>query len=355
MAGCLTVVSLSARAQSDTFSGNPDTSVFIPVPTDTDDWTRHFRLGAIVGLNISAKFGLSANYNFGVNGNNPAQGIYDDGYVHLDQSGDTSATGNWGYDHASQYNPANTTLSFHSTSSYTLPNSAQSSVDGSLSAGLDLAYGGNLWYWKHARIGWEFGFGLLPIDVKDDNAYSVRLTQYTFNYQLPSNYYLPPIPPGSSSYQSDPSGQSPLIPAQFTTASTNNAATGTLASSSELDVMLYTFRLGPTFYWDIGSHVALSFGAGPAVGIATGELKYNDTITTGNTVTHNSGSISATDFTFGGYVNGTLLYHVTEAADIYIGAQYMPLGSADFNGNGRQSQLDLSGQLYISAGINWPF
>jgi hypothetical protein len=46
---------------------------------------------------------------------------------------------------------------------------------------------------------------------------------------------------------------------------------------------------------------------------------------------------------------------VTENADIYIGAQYMPMANVDFNGNGRQSQLELGGQLYLSVGINWPF
>jgi hypothetical protein len=33
----------------------------------------------------------------------------------------------------------------------------------------------------------------------------------------------------------------------------------------------------------------------------------------------------------------------------------MPLGNANFSGGERQAQLDLGGQLYISAGISWPF
>ena len=59
--------------------------------------------------------------------------------------------------------------------------------------------------------------------------------------------------------------------------------------------------------------------------------------------------------TFGGYVNATFMYHVTDDADIYLGAQYMPMENADFSGGGRQAQLNLGGQVYISAGINWPF
>jgi hypothetical protein len=64
------------------------------------------------------------------------------------------------------------------------------------------------------------------------------------------------------------------------------------------------------------------------------------------------------DVVFGGNVNATLLYHTEDKArpvDLYISAQYMPLGSADFSQGGRDARLDLSGQIYISAGVNWPF
>ena len=67
------------------FGGNPDSSAFIRIPPDTDDWTRHFRIGALVGMNISANF--TRNGTFGISGNNPAQGIYDDGYVRTGQHG----------------------------------------------------------------------------------------------------------------------------------------------------------------------------------------------------------------------------------------------------------------------------
>jgi len=35
--------------------------------------------------------------------------------------------------------------------------------------------------------------------------------------------------------------------------------------------------------------------------------------------------------------------------------QYMPMGNAAFSGAGRQSRLNLGGQLDFSIGINWPF
>jgi hypothetical protein len=33
----------------------------------------------------------------------------------------------------------------------------------------------------------------------------------------------------------------------------------------------------------------------------------------------------------------------------------MPLGNATFGSAGRHAELDLGGQLYVSAGLSWPF
>ena len=118
--------------------------------------------------------------------------------------------------------------------------------------------------------------------------------------------------------------------------------------------MLYTVRLGPTVYWDLNENFGLSAGAGPAIGIVSGDYKYDEITTPG--APHNHGQFGATDLVYGGYVNATLMYHVpNESADIYIGAQFMSLGNANFSGGGREASLKLGGQVYISAGINWPF
>ena len=119
--------------------------------------------------------------------------------------------------------------------------------------------------------------------------------------------------------------------------------------------MLYTLRLGPTFYWDLTDHVSLSLGAGPAVGLVSGDYKYDEMITASNVSAHNSGKISGTDVVYGGYVNATVLCHVMDNADIYAGAQFMPMSDATISGGGRMGRLNLGGQVYFTVGINWPF
>jgi len=347
LAGCFLGVALTASAQPDV-DGKPDSYAFIRIPSDTDDWTRHLRIGAMVGMNIGASFNEKGLFN--ISGNNAANGIYDDGYVREDQTGNAGGyTSYWGYNNASQYNAASQTLSMHSTTSYSTSGSA--SDDGGPFPGFDIAYGDNLWYWKHARVGWELGFGFLPIGITDSHPMSATVTQSTYTFNT-GGIVIPTAP-----YQGGPSGQGPIISTSYTSSTTNSS--GTVTGTRTLDVMLYTLRLGPTFYWDLGDHVGMSLSAGPAIGIVSGDYKYDEIITAGGVSAHNNGSFGTTDLTFGGYVNGTLMYHVQDfegnTADIYISAQYMPMGDAAFNGAGRAGQLNLGGQLNFSIGISWPF
>ena len=119
--------------------------------------------------------------------------------------------------------------------------------------------------------------------------------------------------------------------------------------------MLYTLRLGPTFYWDLGEHVSLSLGAGPAVGIVSGDYKYDETVTANGVSASNSGHIGGTDLVYGGYANAMVICHVVDNGDIFAGAQFMPMSNATISGGGREGRLNLGGQLYFSVGVNWPF
>jgi hypothetical protein len=192
------------------------------------------------------------------------------------------------------------------------------------------------------------GFGLLPISITDNRPMSASVNQtiYTFNT---GSIVVPGAP-----YQGGYNRQGePTISIDSTSSSTN--ISGTVTGSRTLDVMLYTVRLGPSVYWDLNQYLGLSASAGPAVGIVSGSLQYNETITT-TTVASNKGQIDATDLVYGGYVNATLMYHVPEEnGDLYVGVQYMSLGNATISGGGRQGQLNLGGQVYITAGINWAF
>jgi hypothetical protein len=312
--------------------------------SEDDDWTRHFRIGAFVGMNISANFSMKGIFN--LPGNNAANGIYDDGYVRTDNTGNAfGQTGYWGYNQASQL--VGSQLTMHSTTSYSTSSSSEDR--GSAFVGFDMAYGANLWDWGRARIGWELGFGLLPISITDNRPMSASVAQSTIVFNT-GGIVVPGAPyQGGFNRQGEPTISTNI------SSSSSTIIPGTVTGSHTLDVILYTVRLGPSVYWDLNDYFGLSAGAGPAVGIMSGSLKYNETITT-TTSTSNNGQIDATDVIYGGYVNASLIYHVPgENGDLYLGAQYMSLGNATISGGGREGRLNLGGQVYITAGINWSF
>jgi hypothetical protein len=316
--------------------------------SDDDGWSGHFSIGAMVGLNINASF--KENGLFNIPGQNLANGIYDDGYVRQDATGNSGATSFWGYDNASQYNASAHTLTMHSITSYATANSS-SRDDGGPFPGFDMDYGGSIYKWQSFRIGWDLGFDLLPMNISDNHSMSASVTQNTYTFNTGSII----VPPAG--YQGGSSGSGPII----STGSTQLPPTtegGSVTGTRSLDMMLYAIRLGPTFYWDFTRNLTASVGIGPALGIVSAEYKYDEVITTVNGSTRSSGSFSGTDVVFGGDVNATLLYHTADTArpvDLYLTAQFMPLGSADFSQGGRDGRVNLSGQVYISAGVNWPF
>jgi hypothetical protein len=314
------------------------------------DWTRHFRIGVLAGFNIKANMSMSGTFNI-----SPTPGQYDDGYVLTDSRGAAGdsvvGTGNFGYDNASQVTSGGSQLLMHQATGFSANNASASGND-SPYIGFDLAYGDSYWYWEHAKIGWEFGFGFLPIDIRETVPVSVNQNTYTFNNMgglslslLPSGY--------QGGYNAAGDGGAAV------SSSPVSSSTGTIAGTTgeKLNVMLYTFRLGPTLYWNLCRPVGLYVGGGPAVGFVSGDLSSSGTLNLadGTSATYNASHASGTDLVYGGYLNATLVYHAVEGGDFYLGAEYMPLNSANFSGSGMSAHLDLSGQLYVTAGINWPF
>ena len=122
--------------------------------------------------------------------------------------------------------------------------------------------------------------------------------------------------------------------------------------------MLYSVKLGPSFYWDWCDHFGMSLGAGPAVGVVSVDYKMTKPLPPPAVAPAIAAALAQPTWCLGGYVSATLLFHFKDNgrnADIYLGAQYMPMGDATISGGGREGQLNLDGQVYFSIGMNWPF
>jgi hypothetical protein len=327
------------------------------------DWTKHFRVGAQVGFNLKAQFSMSGTFD--VSGNNPgATGVsrvdhvYDNGYVLVDASGnDGGLTWNWGYQSADQYDSGSQRLSFRATDSYTTSGNATENSGAQL--GVDVAYGGHLTQWGRAMVGWEFGFGYLPVSIKDNQALSANVTRISHSFDV-SGIQFPGLlgdpSPGGFIYEGTYDGPGALIGDVAQAGPGETIANVPLTGERALDVNVFSFRLGPTLHWELPPRFAVAVSAGAAFGIVSGDLKYNETLqfSDGSTA-NNQGKSGATEFAYGGYISGTLIYHAVKNGDLYLGVQYMPMTSTTFGSDGREAELDMSGALYISTGFNWPF
>ncbi len=317
------------------------------------DWMNQLRVGGLVGFNINADFTTHGQFSISESKPGPAgvsgvDHLYDDGYVRVDQTGNAQGyTSYWGYENASQYNGANHTLQMHSATSFTTSHSGNNSD--APYVGAELAYTANPWLWGETHLGFEFGFGYLPIQIKDNMQAQASVTRSIYSFDT-GGILMPTAP-----YNGGPSGIGPTIH-DIATALPGDTVPGTIGGTQTLEVNLLILRLGPSFYWDLGQHFGASAGAGAAVGIMPGELKYDELITLpdGSTA-HNQAQADSTPITFGGYVGGAVMWHAVSHGDIYVSAQFMPMGSKTFDGQGRQARLNLQGQVLISAGVNWPF
>lgn len=327
----------------------PWTYSWLESPAETDYWPRHFRVGVMAGLNIKADFKM--NGTFAVSGYNPGaatSGIdhnYDDGYVRVDENGNAGGlTHYWGYNNAAQV--SGNDLIFHSAHTFTANGST--SEDSGLQPGLDVAYGGHLFRWGDALVGWELGFGWLMMDIEDNDPITISAQRTVHSYNK-GTVTLPTAP-----YNGGYNGPSVVI-GDTPTQLGDQTISGTV-SGHTLDVSLYTLRLGPTLHWELPYNFATQISAGAAIGFVSGDLEYNETLRfTDGSRTSNHGSTSDSQFVYGGYLGATLMYHVEEHGDLYLGIQYMPLSSATFSGGGREAELNMAGGLYLSFGINWPF
>src|SRR5579859_161949 len=280
------------------------------------DWLFHVRAGALIGLNIKANFSTSGRFNLA---QNQPTGVYDDGYVHPDQTGNAGGlTSFWGYQNASQVNAENHTLLMHQATTFSA--SSAGSGEASPYVGAELAGGGNVWRKDPWRLGWELGCGILPITIRTEQCQPVTVRRNILSFDT-GNIVMPTAP-----YHGGSRGIGPLINATGTPLPGDTVG-GNYGGTQTLDATLVAIRLGPTLFWDANRYFGLQAGLGPALGIVPGSLKFDDTVQLSDgTTPHNSGKESTTELTFGGYVNLIATAHVGKNADLYLGAQFMPLG-----------------------------
>lgn len=311
------------------------------------EWTKHFRIGMQLAVNIDAEFSMGGQFNVPFQ-----QGVYDDGYVRVDDLGSPNGdTTFWGYQNASQYNGTDT-LTFHRIESFEVT-SSQANFSDDPYIGMELAYGGPIRRWRQALLGWEVGYSFLPIHISDRRALSADIGQLTALHDT-TGVVIPEPPP----YEGGPSGvEQPGISLNPSGQPSFSIVPGEVTGPRALDVSLHNLRFGPTLHYEFARRWAVQGSAGGALGFVTGDYRFDETLTPGNggASSRNTGKIGVSDFVYGAYVNGVILFHVEEHGDIYAGVQFMTMSDSEVTGEGRRARLNLGAAFSFLVGVNWPF
>ena len=312
------------------------------------DWTKHFRVGMQITLNIEAEITGGGDFNF-----ETRPGEYADGFVRPDQDGGDLTTF-WSYQNAGQYSAADNTLTFSRAESFS-GGFTESTQDDSPYLGLELAYGTAITRWGDALIGWEAGYSFLPLSIKQRGDISGSINTRLFIHDVPPGVTVPP-----AGHVGSPTGEGTAIERLPSDIIDGEPIDGVRGSGSRgLDASLHTLRLGPTIHFELGRRWAVQGGVGPMVGYVTGEYTFDEDFSfqdaSGTRRARAEGDFGGDEFVYGGYAQALLLFHFEEHGDIYAGLQFMGLSGADFEEGARSAKLNMGATLSFLVGVNWPF
>ena len=305
-------------------------------------------LGARFGMNFKAAFSKSA-VNPG-----PATGgadhTYNDGYVHVDSSGNAGGlTWNWGYQNASQV--VGDTMQFNAIQSSSPSGSAGNKVTDDPQYGVELTYQrvmGHLPFLPSGRWGLEVAFGCTDLDLRDNRSATGPVTVTTDAFPL--NGVLPP----GAGYNGTFQGPGALL--GDTPTRTTAAGMATLTSNQKLSGDLYSIRLGPFAEWNFTHRLSLAVSVGLTLAPASVDYDFSETTTlAGGGTSRVSGHSSKTELLYGPYVSAMLRYDFNERWGVYVGAQFQSLTDLDQSIGGRTARLDQGVTVYGTVGASWRF
>ena len=307
---------------------------------DDTTWPEKDRFGLSyrMGFNISTKF---RNLGAPPLANNPSVTgrSYQDGFVGSDDTGNAGdLTTFWGYQNASQAQDGNAVLVMRSANSGTIGRD----VDDSPYHGLELTYNHEFSRHEHVRWGIEAAFSWTDFSARQTaiaTASVLTMDAFLLGYTPPEAPYTGPVSAG------------PFTPLLGTAPSQLPV---TVASS--LDAAIYGFRLGPYLDVPLSKCLLLTFSAGFALTIVDGDFYYAESYRTpGGTTLGSAGRASETDALVGGFVGAQLALKIGKHVNAVTSLQYQGTDSYSLRAGDKEVDVDFSGALYWTCGLNFSF
>lgn len=314
---------------------------------DADDSSLHyFSFGPTFGLNFDASFKHigypSASTQPGSATGGGIDRTYDDGYVHVDSSGNAGGqTWNWGYQNASQAGDHSITMHAESADGTLHQNSDPQ-------YGFDLPYGRRLGKVLGGKWGFQAAFDFTEVCINDDGPFIGSANVISDTFVFPANNV--PDAPYAGSFEGPGAllGDSPSRSTGLESVQVTGQRT--------LEAQIYALRTGVFYEHSFWKRLSVQFSGGLAFAVVDGRYSFNENVAFGSgTVIQRKARSSGTDFLVGGYVDGKLLYALTPRTQLYTGVQYENLGNYSRTTAGERAQLKLDAAVNILFGVQFRF
>jgi len=309
-------------------------------------------LGYRGAFNVNATFkssgAIPARSNPGPATGGAMNRTYDDGFNLVDSSGNAGGlTSFWGYQNTAQL-PGNDTLLMSSSGVSGAASTAE--IGDSPQHGLGLTW--NLpirregpWHWG---IEATFGFSDLTFESVENTPGDVL--RIIDAYAL--NGITPPVAPYSGTY----SGPGPLIGDAPSRTTTTIPGASNVTLQNQLDASLYEVQLGPYVEIPVVRRLSVVLSGGGVLAWIDSTFKSSESaMMPDGGVLEARGQDSQSEILFGGFVSGQVNFSLTSHLNIAAGAQYQYLPRFEQSAGGQSAQIDLSGSVFVTAGVGVTF
>lgn len=346
----LAIIATATHSQADPI----DSPIIQPKPASP--WS--FGAGYAPLLGMKAEFSGLGTFNRGF----PEQPLgggrdydYDNGFVHVDSSGNLGGTTwNWGYDNASQYDPAG-----GGSISYSLSSSladARTEDGGESGSGFEFfTYydmgAAMLPIGKDSGATWGFRGGIHYARVDIGNGADLTASTFVLTDRFDLGGVVPPPAPYSGSFN----GPGPLI-GDSPVRTTGTGAAALVTGTRDLDVDLTTLSFGTYLEIPVSQSFSVLFEGGLNAAIASGTYAFDSATTiVGIGTTNSSGRDSGTDILPGIYVGLSGIYQMTPNWAIQASGRYQYLDDFTLGANGSQAELSFGSTFLLSVGAIFTF
>ncbi|MCA9449495.1 MAG: hypothetical protein KC931_20415, partial [Candidatus Omnitrophica bacterium] len=372
--------------------------------------SNRIRVGYRFGFGATARFRDSVSYHhsfidrdssFGQDSlhqrNSVSPGIYDDGYVLTDSSGNAGGkTWFWGYENNAQVNGGSIDFSRQVSQDRNLSAVSRSSTTYDLRAtpleitqnqdgpsqGVELVFEKDLLAFGRFTLGAEAGFSFQRLEIASRQRVQVPITINTRErrtttshwsqsgrYQVDS-YALTGVIPPLGPYSGSSTGPGPMIAAGSSSTLYQQRTMGSGSSSSSqtttrtslmtgnqsgihtVDAEMYSLRFGPVGHFQIGERLSAAAGAGLLLNFVNADLSYSETLSIpGIGGRSDSARKSESELLPGGYVEARLHYQLCEALSVYSMAQLNFSDDFEASVGSKAVTVDFGTTYYFGIGI----